>query len=495
MKKGLWRSSLVSLTMLTSLSGPVLVSFGSTALADSNGNQSVYVVSGDNGLSASVGSNYTNSSRPALDRAYRALGDPSKVGDSINQQTDLKQIKQTARQSLSAYGQKANDYLNDQNLSDHVKAQLQSQLKQVLTIADSNLDQAKSLGQIEVALHTGAYGVLATASATTVSQAKSDINAAQVAESAAGNHSLAMATSNDQKDATGLIQASKPDQSIDTDNTDNQSNDQITKAYQQFLNQMSQKLDQYLSDNNSNNNNSNSNRAGSSSSSSSIGQSDTGTDNQSGDQTENSNSLDDNGEQPGKGKNFDSVQSMIQYLNSQHGSNKLNSVRGATVETTIKMTHKAEGDYKTIFADNDGTLFLSKTGYNNIKPRQKVKVTIDSVSEGSANSPLGESVGWYDYTVTFSDLNIINESVNGNKQSVNGNNGGQAGNNSGNVPGQNGQSGNNVGSQTGNNGNAPTGSTIPQTGQSKFNSWISGLGLSLAGLLGVGVSRQRKKHQ
>ena len=483
MKKGLWRSSLISLTMLASLSGPVLVSFGSTALADSNVNQAVYVVSGDNGLSASVGSNYTNSSRPALDRAYRALGDPSKVGDSINQQTDLKQIKQTARQSLSAYGQKANDYLNDQNLSDHAKAQLQSQLKQVLTIADSNLDQAKLLGQIEVALHTGAYGVLATASATTVSQAKSDTNAAQVAESVAGNHSSAMATSNDQKDATGLIQASKPDQSIDTDNTDNQSNDQITKEYQQFLNQMSQKLDQYLSDNNSNN----SNRAGSSSSSSSIGQSNTGTDNQSGDQTENSNSSDDNGEQPGKGKNFDSVQSMIQYLNSQHGSNKLNSVRGATVETTIKMTHKAEGDYKTIFADNDGTLFLSKTGYNNIKPGQKVKVTIDSVSEGSANSPLGESVGWYDYTVTFSDLNIINESVNGNKQSVNGNNGG-------NVPGQNGQLGNNVGSQTGNNGNAPTGSTIPQTGQSKFNSWISGLGLSLAGLLGVGVSRQRKEH-
>ena len=84
-------------------------------------------------------------------------------------------------------------------------------------------------------------------------------------------------------------------------------------------------------------------------------------------------------------------------------------------------------------------------------------------------------------------MNIINESVNGNKQSVNGNNGG-------NVPGQNGQLGNNVGSQTGNNGNAPTGSTIPQTGQSKFNSWISGLGLSLAGLLGVGVSRQRKEH-
>lgn len=482
MKKGLWRSSLVSLTMLASLSGPVLVSFGSTALADSNGNQAVYVVSGDNGLSASVGSNYTNSLRPALDRAYRALGDPSKVGDSINQQTDLKQIKQTARQSLSAYGQKANDYLNDQNLSDHAKAQLQSQLKQVLTVADSNLDQAKSLDQIEVALHIGAYGVLATASATTVSQAKSDTNAAQVAESTVGNHSLAMATSNDQKDATSLIQASKPDQSIDADNTDNQSNDQITKEYQQFLNQMSQKLDQYFSDNNSN-----SNRAGSSSSSSSIGQSNIGTDSQSGDQTENSNSSDDNGEQPGKGKNFDSVQSMIQYLNSQHGSNKLDSVRGATVETTIKMTHKGEGDYKTIFADNDGTLFLSKTGYNNIKPGQKVKATIDSVSEGSANSLLGESVGWYDYTVIFSDLNIVNESGDGSKQSSNGNNGG-------NAPGQNGQLGNNAGGHIGNNGNAPTGSTIPQTGQSKLNSWISGLGLSLAGLLGIGVSRQRKEY-
>ena len=489
MKKGLWRSSLVSLTMLASLSGQVLVSFGSTALADSNVNQAVYVVSGDNGLSASVGSNYTNSSRPALDRAYRALGDPSKVGESINQQTDLKQIKQTARQSLSAYGQKANDYLTDQNLSDHAKSQLQSQLKQVLTIADSNLDQAKSLGQIEVALHAGAYGVLATASATTVSQAKSDTNASQIAESAVGDHSSAMATSNDQKDSTSLIQASKPDQSMDVDNINNQSNDQITKAYQQFLNQMSQKLYQYL-----NNNDSSSNRAGSSSSSSSIGQNNTGTVNQSGDQTENSNSSDDNGDQPGKGKNFDSVQSMIQYLNSQHGSNKLNSVRGATVETTIKMTHKAEGDYKTIFADNDGTLFLSKTGYNNIKPGQKVKATIDSVSEGSANSPLGESVGWYDYTVIFSDLNIVNESGDGNKQSVNGNNVDQAGNNGGNAPGQNGQLGNNAGGQIGNNGNAPTGSTIPQTGQSKLNSWISGLGLSLAGLLGFGVSRQRKEH-
>lgn len=497
MKKGLWKSSLLTMTMLTSLTAPVLVSAGSTVMADSSQPQSVYVASGNNGLSASVGKSYTNSSRPALDRAYRALGDPGKVGASINQQTDLKQVKQTARQSLQAYGQKASDYLDDQNLSDHAKTELQTQLKQVLTVANANLDQSKTLNQLVVALHTGAYGVLATASATTVSQAKTDTNAAQVAEKNVGDNSSAMATGDDDKVAD-LMKSTDADQEVDVDTTKNDNNQQLVDQYQQFLTQMSQKLDQYLKangqntdgDKNVNHTQSNSNL---SSSSSQSGQNN-GNNNVSGQPgTDESNASNDNGEQPGKGKNFTSVQAMIQYLNGQHGKDKLNSVKGATVETTIKMTHKAEGDYKTIFADNDGTLFLSKTGYNNIKPGQKVKVTIDSVAEGSANSPLGESVGWYDYTVTFSDLSIVNDAGN-NKQANNGNGQGQNGsNNAGSSTPS--QAGNANGNQAGSSGNAPIGSAIPQTGQSKFNAWLSAVGLSLMGLLGLGVSRKIKKDQ
>ena len=209
--------------------------------------------------------------------------------------------------------------------------------------------------------------------------------------------------------------------------------------------------------------------------------------------TDVSNAGNDNGEQPGKGKNFTSVQAMIQYLNGQHGKDKLNSVKGATVETTIKMTHKAEGDYKTIFADNDGTLFLSKTGYNNIKPGQKVKVTIDSVAEGSANSLLGESVGWYDYTVTFSDLSIVNDAAN-NKQSNSGNGQGQNGGSNAGQTTPN-QYGNSNGNQAGASGNAPAGSVIPQTGQSKLNVWLSAVGITLMGLLGIVAGRKIKKDQ
>lgn len=500
MKKGLWKSSLLTMTMLTSLTAPVLVSAGSTVMADSSQPQSVYVASGNNGLSASVGKSYTNSSRPALDRAYRALGDPGKVGASINQQTDLKQVKQTARQSLQAYGQKASDYLDDQNLSDHAKTELQTQLKQVLTVANANLDQSKTLNQVVVALHTGAYGVLATASATTVSQAKTDTNAAQVAEKNVGDNSSAMATGDDDKVAD-LMKSTDADQEIDVDTTKNGNNQQLVDQYQQFLTQMSQKLDQYLkangqnTDGDKNVNHTQSNSSLSSSSSSQSGQNN-GNNSGSGQLgTDESNVSNDNGEQPGKGKNFTSVQAMIQYLNGQHGKDKLNSVKGATVETTIKMTHKAEGDYKTIFADNDGTLFLSKTGYNNIKPGQKVKVTIDSVAEGSANSPLGESVGWYDYTVTFSDLSIVNEAGN-NKQANNGNGQGQGQNGSNNAGSATpSQAGNANGNQAGTSGNAPTGSVIPQTGQSKFNAWLSAVGISLMGLLGFGVSRKINKDQ
>lgn len=499
MKKGLWKSSLLTMTMLTSLTAPVLVSAGSTVMADSSQPQSVYVASGNNGLSASVGKSYTNSSRPALDRAYRALGDPGKVGASINQQTNLKQVKQTARQSLQAYGQKASDYLDDQNLSDHAKTELQTQLKQVLTVANSNLDQSKTLNQVLVALHTGAYGVLATASATTVSQAKTDTNAAQVAEKNVGDNSSAMATGDDDKVAD-LMKSTDADQEIDVDTTKNDNNQQLVDQYQQFLTQMSQKLDQYLKANGQNTNsdknvNHTQSNSSSSSSSSQSGQSN-GNNSVSGQPgTDESNASNDNGEQPGKGKNFTSVQAMIQYLNGQHGKDKLNSVKGATVETTIKMTHKAEGDYKTIFADNDGTLFLSKTGYNNIKPGQKVKVTIDSVAEGSANSPLGESVGWYDYTVTFSDLSIVNDAGN-NKQANNGNGQGQGQKGSNNAGSSTpSQAGNANGNQAGASGNAPAGSVIPQTGQSKFNAWLSAVGISLMGLLGLGVSRKIKKDQ
>ena len=496
MKKGLWKSSLVTMTMLTSLTAPVLVSTGSTVMADSSQPQSVYVAGGTNGLSASVGNRYTNSSRPALDRAYRALGDPGKVGASIDQQTDLKQVKQTARQSLQAYGQKASDYLDDQNLSDHAKSELQTQLKQVLTVADANLDQSKTLNQVVVALQTGAYGVLATASATTVNQANTDAKAAQVAEKNVGDNSSAMATGDDDKVAD-LMKSTDADQEIDVDTTKNDNNQQLVDQYQQFLTQMSQKLDQYLKANAQNTNgdkNINHTQSNSSLSSSSQSGQNNGNNSVSGQPgTDGSNVGNDNGEQPGNGKNFTSVQAMIQYLNGQHGKDKLNSVKGATVETTIKMTHKAEGDYKTIFADNDGTLFLSKTGYNNIKPGQKVKVTIDSVAEGSANSPLGESVGWYDYTVTFSDLSIVNDAGN-NKQANNGNGQGQNGsNNAGSSTPS--QAGNANGNQAGASGNAPAGSVIPQTGQSKLNAWLSAVGIGLMGLLGIGAGRKIKKHQ
>ena len=497
MKKGLWKSSLVTMTMLTSLTAPVLVSMGSTVMADSSQPQSVYVAGGTNGLSASVGNSYTNSSRPALDRAYRALGDPGKVGASINQQTDLKQVKQTARQSLQAYGQKASDYLADQNLSDHAKTELQTQLKQVLTVADANLDQSKTLNQVAVALHTGAYGVLATASATTVSQANTDTKAAQVVEKNVGDNSSAMATGDDEKVAD-LMKSTDADQEIDVDTTQNDNNQQLVDQYQQFLTQMSQKLDQYLKANGQNTNgdkniNHTQSNSSLSSSSSQSGQNN-GNNSVSGQPgTDGSNVGNDNGEQPGKGKNFTSVQAMIQYLNGQHGKDKLNSVKGATVETTIKMTHKAEGDYKTIFADNDGTLFLSKTGYNNIKPGQKVKVTIDSVAEGSANSPLGESVGWYDYTVTFSDLSIVNE-AGIDKQANNGNSQGQNGGSNAGQTTPN-QYGNSNGNQAGASGNAPAGSVIPQTGQSKLNVWLSVVGISLMGLLGIGAGRKIKKDQ
>lgn len=496
MKKGLWKSSLVTMTMLTSLTAPVLVSMGSTVMADSSQPQSVYVAGGTNGLSASVGNSYTNSSRPALDRAYRALGDPGKVGASINQQTDLKQVKQTARQSLQAYGQKASDYLADQNLSDHAKTELQTQLKQVLTVADANLDQSKTLNQVAVALHTGAYGVLATASATTVSQANTDTKAAQVVEKNVGDNSSAMATGDDEKVAD-LMKSTDADQEIDVDTTQNDNNQQLVDQYQQFLTQMSQKLDQYLKSNGQNTNgdkNINHIQSNSSLSSSSQSGQNNGNNSVSGQPgTDVSNVGNDNGEQPGKGKNFTSVQAMIQYLNGQHGKDKLNSVKGATVETTIKMTHKAEGDYKTIFADNDGTLFLSKTGYNNIKPGQKVKVTIDSVAEGSANSPLGESVGWYDYTVTFSDLSIVNEAGT-DKQANNGNSQGQNGGSNAGQTTPN-EYGNSNGNQAGASGNAPAGSVIPQTGQSKLNVWLSVVGISLMGLLGIGAGRKIKKDQ
>lgn len=496
MKKGLWKSSLVTMTMLTSLTAPLLVSTGSTVMADSSQPQSIYVAGGTNGLSASVGNSYTNSSRPALDRAYRALGDPGKVGASINQQTDLKQVKQTARQSLQAYGQKASDYLNDQNLSDHAKTELQTQLKQVLTVADANLDQSKTLNQVVVALHTGAYGVLATASATTVSQANTDTKAAQVVEKNVGDNSSAMATGDDDKVAD-LMKSTDADQEIDVDTTKNDNNQQLVDQYQQFLTQMSQKLDQYLKANGQNiNDDKNVNHTQSNSSLSSSSQSgqNNGNNSVSGQPgTDVSNAGNDNGEQPGKGKNFTSVQAMIQYLNGQHGKDKLNSVKGATVETTIKMTHKAEGDYKTIFADNDGTLFLSKTGYNNIKPGQKVKVTIDSVAEGSANSLLGESVGWYDYTVTFSDLSIVNDAAN-NKQSNSGNGQGQNGGSNAGQTTPN-QYGNSNGNQAGASGNAPAGSVIPQTGQSKLNVWLSAVGITLMGLLGIVAGRKIKKDQ
>lgn len=158
------------------------------------------------------------------------------------------------------------------------------------------------------------------------------------------------------------------------------------------------------------------------------------------------------------------------------------SVDGSTVVTNVNDVQEngaKKGNEATMFVGDDSLNFVSDNKYQ-VKTGDQVRVTITSYSPKDSDEE-----GEVDFSKLEQTAQVKNTGSNG---SANGANSNQQGANGG---AQNGQQPGSQG-QNGADGNAPTGSTIPQTGQSKVNAFLSAIGLSsLAGLSFFGLKKRQ----
>lgn len=176
---------------------------------------------------------------------------------------------------------------------------------------------------------------------------------------------------------------------------------------------------------------------------------------------------------PSKAQVFANVQAMEAWA-KEYGNT---SVDGSTVVTNVNDVQEngaKKGNDATMFVGDDSLNFVSDNKYQ-VKTGDQVRVTITSYSPKDSDEE-----GEVDFSKLEQTAQVKNTGSNG---SANGANSNQQGAN-GQQPGSQGQNGA--------NGNAPTGSTIPQTGQSKVNAFLSAIGLSsLAGLSLFGLKKRQ----
>lgn len=177
---------------------------------------------------------------------------------------------------------------------------------------------------------------------------------------------------------------------------------------------------------------------------------------------------------PSQAQVFANVQAMEAWA-KEYGNT---SVDGSTVVTNVNDVQEngaKKGNEATMFVGDDSLNFVSDNKYQ-VKTGDQVRVTITSYSPKDSDEE-GE--------VNFSKLEQTAQVKNtGSNGSANGANSNQQGANGGQQSGSQGQNGA--------DGNAPTGSTIPQTGQSKVNAFLSAIGLSsLAGLSFFGLKKRQ----
>lgn len=176
---------------------------------------------------------------------------------------------------------------------------------------------------------------------------------------------------------------------------------------------------------------------------------------------------------PSNNQVFANVQAMEAWA-KEYGNT---SVDGSTVVTNVNDVQEngaKKGNEQTVFVGDDSLNFVSDNKYQ-VKTGDQVRVTITSYSPKDSDEE-----GEVDFSKLEQTAQVKNTGSNGSASGANSN---QQGAN-GQQPGSQGQNGA--------NGNAPTGSTIPQTGQSKVNAFLSAIGLSsLAGLSFFGLKKRQ----
>ena len=429
-----------------------------TDSSDSTGNVDVLVGSNKVGAAVSndAGNNVSSVVASSKDLAdvINQVGNPIDVVNSLDTDQSLASAQREAKQAFAKYAQKTKDYIDQQSdLSSSVKTNLKGQVDAIVKTTDHQIELATSTTQITDALYNGLLGSDVTSASnqkvktnqtldnvedeTGSDQALSEMNDEEVKiNSLLGNLSTQKQSSAKQNvKSTSNSSTSSSDNSVGSVSASGSSNDNGGTDSTGVSNGNSQ-----VSGGNSGSTTSTTSPSSAGSTANSNGQS-----NQ-------ANSSSSNSDQ--NVTSFKSVKEMEQYA-SQHGNS---SVNGKTVTTSVQEVKQdsKDGNYansgQTWFTGDDSVDFHSENLYQ-VSTGQTVTVKIASYTPADSDTSA---------QVEFTSLQQANGS-----------------------------------SSTGQSGNAPTATTIPQTGVNASQSQlvvVAGLvGLALAGS-GVGFVLNDKKY-
>lgn len=417
-----------------------------TDSSDSTGNVDVLVGSNKVGAAVSndAGNNVSSVVANSKDLAdvINQVGNPIDVVNSLDTDQSLASAQWDAKQAFAKYAQKTKDYIDQQSgLSSSVKINLKGQVDTIVKTTDHQIESATSTTQIMDSLYNGLLG----SDVTSASNQKVKTNQ----------------TLDDVKDATGSDQAlsemndeeSKVNSLLENLSTQEQpSSKQNVKSTSNSSTSSSDNSVGSVSASESSNDNGGTDGTGASNDNSQVSGGNSGsttstTSPSSAGSTANSNGRSNQANDSSSNSDqnvtsFKSVKEMEQYA-SQHGNS---SVNGKTVTTSVQEVKQdsKDGNYansgQTWFTGDDSVDFHSENLYR-VSTGQTVTVKIASYTPADSDTSA---------QVEFTSLQQANGS-----------------------------------SSAGQSGNAPTATTIPQTGINASQSQlfvVAGLvGLALAG--------------
>lgn len=412
--------------------------------------KNVDVLVGNNKVGAAF-SNDVNNDVSSVVANYKDLadvinqvGNPTDVVNALDTNQSLASAQREAKQAFAKYAQKTKAYIDQQSgLSNAVKTNLKGQVDEIAKATNHQIDSATSTTQITDALYNGLLGSDVTSASN--QKVKTNQTLDNVKDATGSDQTLSDIKDEETKVNSLLEKLSAQKQSSSNQNVKSTSNSNSNAGNN---NSNSGSTNEGLNDNNNNNNTGvTSGSTTGATSSSSVGS--TANSNGQASQSNNSSSNSDQNV-----TSFKSVKEMEQYA-SQHGNS---SVNGKTVTTSVQEVGydgKVAKNYPTGFIGDDSALFMSNNSYQ-ISTGETVTVKILSYTPGDNDNSA---------QIEFTDLQQVNGSASA--------------------------------AQPGQSGNAPTATTIPQTGINANQSQlfvVAGLvGLALAGS-GAGLVLNAKKR-
>lgn len=428
-----------------------------TDSSDSTGNVDVLV--GGNKVGAAVsndaGNNVSSVVANSKDLAdvINQVGNPIDVVNSLDTDQSLASAQRDAKQAFAKYAQKTKDYIDQQSdLSNSVKTNLKGQVDAIVETTNHQIESATSTTQIMDALYNGLLG----SDVTSVSNQKVKTNQTldDVKDATGSDQSLSEMNDEESKVNSLLENLStqkQPSAKQDVKSTSNgntNSNDNNVSS----VSTSKSSNDNGGTNSTGGNDNSQSSGGNSGSATSTTSPSSAGSTANSNGQSNQANDSSSNSDQ--NVTSFKSVKEMEQYA-SQHGNSSIN---GKTVTTSVQEVKQdsKDGNYansgQTWFTGDDSVDFHSENLYQ-VSTGQTVTVKIASYTPADSDTSA---------QVEFTSLQQANGS-----------------------------------SSAGQSGNAPTATTIPQTGVNASQSQlvvVAGLaGLALAGS-GAGFALSSKRY-